>query len=193
MRVDPNEFRQQVLDHIGLERGFAYIRVSTVFILVFDRSLGRPEYGDARTGRDLGTGRGVTDNRLLPDLIDREQDAMLDATRLDPSLALALAAEHVGHRQDGLQRVALAATRRTDIRLAGRNPDVIVDDAGDGFGRNAGAIVLEDNARWLGGAPPRLGVAGRDRDLDDSARMPASSQASMPLSTSSLAMTLGHS
>ena len=74
---------------------------------------------------------------------------MLDAARLDPGLALALAAEHVGHRQDGLQRIALASTRRADVRLARRNSDVVVDDAGDGLGRNAGTVVLDDDARRL--------------------------------------------
>ena len=62
---------------------------------------------------------------------------------------LLLAAEHVGHRQDGLQRVALAATSRADVGFARRDANVVVDDAGDGLGRNAGTVVLDDDARRL--------------------------------------------
>ena len=58
----------------------------------------------------------MLDLRLLPDVIDREPDVMGDAVRFDDGLAGSIVAmalvEHVGHRQDGLERIALRAARR---------------------------------------------------------------------------------
>jgi hypothetical protein len=51
---------------------------------------------------------------FLPDLIDAEQDAVPDAARFDPSLALPLAPQHIGHRQNGLERIPLAPSGWTD-------------------------------------------------------------------------------
>ena len=98
-----------------------------------------------------------------------------------------LAAEHVGHRQDSLQSVALASSGRADVGFARRNPDVVVDDAGDGFGRNAGTIVLDTMRVGLPLSLPIVIVTLMTGAIS------ASSQASMPLSTNSLMTTRGHS
>src|SRR5262249_38735511 len=80
---------------------------------------------------------------------------MRDAVRLNDSVAYRILAtvliEHVGHRQDGLERVALSTARRRNISLPRRYPDVVVEHSFDGLRRNAGAVVLDDDVSVLHG------------------------------------------
>ena len=55
------------------------------------------------------------------------------------------AVEHVAHGENGLQRVALRASRRRDIGLAGRDPDRVVENRLDGLGVDPARVVLNDD------------------------------------------------
>ena len=91
----------------------------------------------------------MLDPRFLPDVVDREADVMGHAGGFDDGLAGGIVAvallEHVGHRQDGLERIALSAARWADVSFTRRNPDAVVEDALDRLRRNAGTVVLDDD------------------------------------------------
>ena len=70
---------------------------------------------------------------------------MRDALALDHGLA-ALAVEGKPHGKDGLQRIALSATCRRHIGFAARCTGAVIEDAGDRLGRNARAVVTDDDA-----------------------------------------------
>lgn len=93
--------------------------------------------------------------RFLPDRIDREPNPIRYAACLDYGLADS-AVEHKAHRDDTFQRVALAASAGSDIRLSARYPNRIVEDIVDRLSRDAGAVISDGN----------LARAGRDLDLD---------------------------
>ena len=97
------------------------------------------------------------------------------------AVAAAPAIEHVAHGKNGLEGVSLRASRRRDIGLAARHPDGVVENRLDGLGVDPASVVLNDDRVLL------------DDDRDRRAATSASSQASSPLSMSSLATTNGHS
>ena len=103
VRVYPDVLNQQILDLLGLNLGLVGVR---------------PEHRDARAGRDPGAALDVLDDRLQLDLVDEKFNLMLAAVCLDPGLTSVVIAQHVAHRQDGLQSVALPSARRADVRLA---------------------------------------------------------------------------
>ena len=76
----------------------------------------------------------------MANLVDGEDDMMKDAATLDQRLA-ALAVEREGHRQDGLEGIALRATRRRAIGLPAANARCVVLQIVDGFRREARSIV----------------------------------------------------
>jgi hypothetical protein len=83
-------------------------------------------------------------------VVDAELDAMLDAHGLDGGHAHGvgiamgkLAVEHVAHREDGLERVALRAPRRGDVGLAAGDPDGVIEDRLDGLGLDPARVVLD--------------------------------------------------
>ena len=85
---------------------------------------------DREPGPDLDRGfrRGVDDLRLVVDMIDPKFDAMLDAAGLDDrnsrciGIAADLAIEHIAHGENGLERIALRAAGRRDIKPRGWRP-----------------------------------------------------------------------
>ena len=84
----------------------------------------------------------MVDGRLLSDAVDTDLDGVPDTQRFDHGPA-APAIEHERHGDEGLQRVALLTSGRTDIRLAGRNPDAEVEHVLDHVGGQAGTVVLD--------------------------------------------------
>ena len=103
VRIDPDELRQQLGDLVGVDLGLVVSGQNTVTRV--------PVVTRERLRIFLTIGSCLI-------WLTREQDAVLAAARLDPGLALDLAAEHVGHRQDGLQRIALPSSRRADVGFA---------------------------------------------------------------------------
>ena len=85
----------------------------------------RPPDQDPCPRRDRRRRGGVGDPRLVVDVVDPELDAVLKAAGLDDRhphrfgiFVLAVPLEHVAHRQDGLERVALRATGRAHVRFS---------------------------------------------------------------------------
>ena len=106
----------------------------------------RPVDRDPRSYLDRRWRGGVGNPRFVVDVVDPEFDAVFDAAGLDDChahrlgiAALALAIEHVAHRQDRLERVALRAAGRRHVSLAARHPDRVVQDRLDGAGLDAAA------------------------------------------------------
>ena len=91
----------------------------------------------------------MDDPRLIVYVIDPELDAVLDAPGLDDRQARPVASvpavEHVTHGEDGLERVALRASRRRDIRLAARHTDGVVENWVDGPGVDPARVILDDD------------------------------------------------
>ena len=91
----------------------------------------------------------MIDPWFLPDVIDREPDVMGDAMRFDNGLADSIIAvalvEHVGHRQNGFECIALSAASRTNIGFTRRYADAVVEDSFNRLRRNAGTVVLDDD------------------------------------------------
>ncbi len=92
------------------------------------------------------------DLRLVGDVIGPELDAMLDAAGLDEChshrlvivvFVLSLAIEHVAHGENGFECIALSAAGRRYVRFAAGDTDRIVEDRLDGFGLDAGAVILD--------------------------------------------------
>jgi hypothetical protein len=77
-------------------------------------------------------------------MVDLEADPMRRAPTLDQRLALG-AVERERHGDDDLQGVALRAPGRRDVGLAARGPYREIQDAGDRLGRDARAVVGNDD------------------------------------------------
>ena len=135
--------------------------------------------------RDLGAvldlaGLGpVGDGRLLADAVDADVDQVAEAAGFDHDAA-GLAVEHEGHRDDHLERIALGAAGRTDIGFPRSDPDSKVEH--HLHRRRVGCLVRCPGPRFR----------RRRAVTSTTGAMPASSQASKALSTSSFRSTTGH-
>ena len=110
--------------------------------------LRRPPDRDAGSGFYRRRGAIAGNPRLLADRVDREADPVRDPPGLDHRLAGA-AVEHERHRDDRLQRVALRAAGRRHVGFPRRHSDRVVEEAVDGLGRDAGAVVFDDDLAGL--------------------------------------------
>src|SRR5262249_9099809 len=77
---------------------------------------------------------------FLPDVIDREGDAVGNALRLHDRLAPA-AVQGEWHGEDGLEGVTLRAPGRGHVGLSGADPHRVIKDLDDYARRNTGAAV----------------------------------------------------
>ena len=111
----------------------------------------RPVNRELGPDLDCRCRRGVDELGLIADVIDTKLDLMLDAASFDDrhssrvGIAADLAIEHIAHGENGLQRIALRAAGRRDIRLTAGDPDHIIEDRLDGLGVDTARIVLDDD------------------------------------------------
>ena len=127
----------------------------------------RPVDRDPRSYLDRRWRGGVGNPRFVVDVVDPEFDSVFDAAGLDDChahrlgiAALALAIEHVAHRQDRLERVPLRAAGRRHVSLAARHPDRVVQDGLDRAGLDAAGVVLDDDRSGLDGDRDHRGDLG---------------------------------
>src|SRR5512144_87175 len=99
----------------------------------------RPPYSHAGAGFYKSTTTLVSDDRLLPDRIDREGDLVADASRIDLHAA-GVTVEYERHRHKCLQSVALGAAAGRDIRLAAGNANREIQDILDHLRREPWTI-----------------------------------------------------
>jgi hypothetical protein len=103
----------------------------------------------------------MVDDRLLADRIDAQRDGVADATGGDLHPPFLPAAHDEGHGDDRLQCVALGAAGRCDVVLTAGDSLAEVQDAGDGVGGKAGAVVGDGDAAVRVQADCDLGRSAR--------------------------------
>ena len=85
----------------------------------------------------------MRDDRLLPDGVDGEIDAVTDTAGDHGYTPMGVFVQHERHGDQRLEGVALGATIRCDIGLAGADPVREVEDAGDRLRRDARPVVRD--------------------------------------------------
>jgi hypothetical protein len=95
--------------------------------------------------KSAARGLGVADDRDAPNGVRLEHEAVLDASAFDGGHP-ALAIKRVGDGERHLQRVALAASRRTDDGFVARYTDIVVEHLRQIGGVDAAAVVGDRDA-----------------------------------------------
>lgn len=104
----------------------------------------RPAYSHAGAGFYKSGTTLMSDDRLLPDRIDRESGLVADAPGID-LYAAGVAVEDERHRHECLQSVVLGAAAGRDIRLAAGNANREIQDILDHLRRESWTIVDDDD------------------------------------------------
>ena len=100
-------------------------------------------------------------HRLLLHGVDADADAVPDTAGLDDhrlGFSFSTSKQHVRHHDDGLKSIALSAASGCDVSFTAGNPDREVEQAGNGIGGDAGAVVGDGDAALV--------LRGADREAD---------------------------